>query len=303
MATQRISHTARLPVCGVPARASLSPPHAATSPSSRRAALGSFSTRPHLVLASTPAPRADLVNRYLVVMGLSPTKKATTTTRSSLPREQGLRGRARHRLQVRHGLAAKGRRHRYMRPPPLLHQATVVATRATVAGAGADATCGRDRCYIRPPSMLQQVAALATRTTVVAPMLRAVAAIATRTIAMAPMPSPLLHTSGAVATRATVAAPMLHAAAAVATRATAVVPMLHAAATAIYAGNHGESYGRRQLGGLALLRTSAMLLSNANGGGAAVRCVVLVSRRRASRVAGDATRQGWWCRRRVVLWA
>jgi hypothetical protein len=196
MATQRISHTARLPVCGVPARASLSPPHAATSPSSRRAALGSFSTRPHLVLASTPAPRADLVNRYLVVMGLSPTKKATTTTRSSLPREQGLRGRARHRLQVRHGLAAKGRRHRYMRPPPLLHQATVVATRATVAGAGADATCGRDRCYIRPPSMLQQVAALATRTTVVAPMLRAVAAIATRTIAMAPM----LHAAVTIAT-------------------------------------------------------------------------------------------------------
>jgi hypothetical protein len=162
MATQRISHTARLPVCGVPARASLSPPHAATSPSSRRAALGSFSTRPHLVLASTPAPRADFGNRYLVVMGLSPTKKATTTTRSSLPREQGLRCRARHRLQVRYGLAAKGRRHRYMRPPPLLHQATVVATRATVPApapmllaAAAVATYGRRRCYSRSPPLLQ----------------------------------------------------------------------------------------------------------------------------------------------------
>jgi hypothetical protein len=183
-------------------------------------------------------------------------------------------------------------------PAPMLHAAATVAT------------YGRRRCYSKSPPLLQ--GPLWWRRCYVRspPLLQGLSRWRRRYM----RPSPLLHTSGAVATRATVAAPMLHAAAAVATRATAVVPMLHAAATAIYAGNHGESYGRRQLGGLALLRTSAMLLSNANGGGAAVRCVVLVSRRRASRVAGDATRQpasiclrqGWWCRRRgcgVVLWA
>jgi hypothetical protein len=177
-----------------------------------------------------------------------------------------------------------------MRPRPLLHTAAVDATASRrpcykdhCGGAdatcgrrhcykdhrdGADATCGRHHCYIRPAPLLQ------------GPPWQHRCYM---------RPPPLLHTSAAVATRAT-----------------AVVPMLHAAATAIYAGNHGESYGRRQLGGLALLRTSAMLLSNANGGGAAVRCVVLVNHRRASRVAGDATRQGWWCHRRgcgVVLWA